>query len=182
MHSRNTLCHCITFEQWIIYIKKNGHTCWVYLDSFFISTLFSDFQFITNYKIKNPHRFTAENSMNSEEVFIPRASLMAHLVKNPPAMWEIWVRSLGWEDPFGEGKGYPLQYSGLENSKDCIVHGVSKSWTQLSDFLLLTYLFQIWSQICMCAHVCICSWVYPMKEPHQCSGISEQNAPLNTHG
>ena len=34
----------------------------------------------------------------------------------------------------GEGKGYPLQYSGLENSMDCIVHGVKKSWTQLSDF------------------------------------------------
>ena len=33
-----------------------------------------------------------------------------------------------------EGKGYPLQYSGLENSLDCIVHGVTKSWTQLSDF------------------------------------------------
>ena len=34
----------------------------------------------------------------------------------------------------GEGKGYPLKYSGLENSMDCIVHGVSKSQTQLSDF------------------------------------------------
>ena len=34
----------------------------------------------------------------------------------------------------GEGKGYPLQYSGLENSMDSIVHGVAKSWTQLSDF------------------------------------------------
>ena len=32
----------------------------------------------------------------------------------------------------GEGKGY--QYSGLENSVDCIVHGVAKSWTGLSDF------------------------------------------------
>jgi len=31
----------------------------------------------------------------------------------------------------GEGKGYPLQYSGLENSMDCIVHGVAKSWTRL---------------------------------------------------
>ena len=29
----------------------------------------------------------------------------------------------------GEGKVYPLQYSGLENSKDYIVHGVAKSWT-----------------------------------------------------
>ena len=34
----------------------------------------------------------------------------------------------------GEGKGYPLQYSGLENSMDCIVHGVAKSGTRLSDF------------------------------------------------
>ena len=34
----------------------------------------------------------------------------------------------------GEGKGYPLQYSGLENSMDCTVHGVAKSWTRLSDF------------------------------------------------
>ena len=34
----------------------------------------------------------------------------------------------------GEGKGYPLQYSGLENSTDFIVHGVTKSRTRLSDF------------------------------------------------
>ena len=34
----------------------------------------------------------------------------------------------------GEGKGCPLQYSGLENSMDCIVHGVVKSRTGLSDF------------------------------------------------
>ena len=34
----------------------------------------------------------------------------------------------------GEGIGYPLQYSGLKNSMDCIVHGVTKSQTQLSDF------------------------------------------------
>ena len=34
----------------------------------------------------------------------------------------------------GERKGYPLQYSGLENSMDCIVHGVTKGRTRLSDF------------------------------------------------
>jgi len=34
----------------------------------------------------------------------------------------------------GEGKGYPLQYSGLENSMDIIVHGVTKSRTRLRDF------------------------------------------------
>ena len=38
----------------------------------------------------------------------------------------------------GEGKGYPLQYSGLENSMDCIVHGVTKSQTQLSNFHFLS--------------------------------------------
>ena len=42
----------------------------------------------------------------------------------------------------GEGKGYPLQYSGLENSMDCIVHGVTKSQTRLSDFHILTKLIQ----------------------------------------
>jgi len=34
----------------------------------------------------------------------------------------------------GEGKGYSLQYSGLENSMDCIIHGVAKSQTWLSNF------------------------------------------------
>ena len=33
----------------------------------------------------------------------------------------------------GEGKGYPLQYSGLENSMDSVVHGVTKSQTRLSN-------------------------------------------------
>ena len=42
-----------------------------------------------------------------------------------------WIPGLG-RSP-GERKGSPLQYSGLENSKDCIVHGVAKSQTQLSD-------------------------------------------------
>ena len=36
----------------------------------------------------------------------------------------------------GEGKGFPLQYSGLENSMDYIVHGVAKGFTRLSDFQL----------------------------------------------
>ena len=34
----------------------------------------------------------------------------------------------------GEGNSYPLYNSGLENFMDCIVHGVQKSWTQLSNF------------------------------------------------
>ena len=39
----------------------------------------------------------------------------------------------------GEGNGYPFQYSGLENSRDCIVHGVAKSHTQMSDFHVHTF-------------------------------------------
>ena len=45
-----------------------------------------------------------------------RAFLVAQLVKNPSAVWETWVRSLGWENSLGKGKATPLQYSGLENS------------------------------------------------------------------
>ena len=40
----------------------------------------------------------------------------------------------GLERSPGEGKGYSLQYSGLESSMDCIVHGVAKSCTRLSNF------------------------------------------------
>ena len=100
-------------------------------------------------------------------------SLVAQLVKNPPAMTENWARSLSWEDHLeegkathssilglpcgstgkesicnvgdlssisglgrspGEGKGYPLQYSGLENPHGQRSHGVTKSRTRLSDF------------------------------------------------
>ena len=41
----------------------------------------------------------------------------------------------------GEGKGYPLQYSGLENSIDSVVHGITKSQTQMSDFHFLPFFF-----------------------------------------
>ena len=57
------------------------------------------------------------------------------MVKNSPAVWETWVRFLGCEDPLEKGTGYPLQYSGLEDSMDrgawqATVHGVARSRTQ----------------------------------------------------
>ena len=64
------------------------------------------------------------------------ASLVAQLVKNPPAMQETWVRSLGWEDPLEKGK-----YSGLENSMDYRVHGVTRSRIWLSDFHIYIYIY-----------------------------------------
>ena len=45
----------------------------------------------------------------------------------------------------GEGKGHSLQYSGLENSVDCIVHGVADSQTRMNDFHFTHYD----SQMCM---------------------------------
>ena len=53
-------------------------------------------------------------------------------------MLETLLRSLGQEDPPGEGNGDQLQYSGLENSMDrgawrATVHVVAKSWTRRSD-------------------------------------------------
>ena len=47
----------------------------------------------------------------------------------------------------GEGKDYPLQYSGLENSMDCIAHGAAKSRTWLSDFQSLTHSVQSLSHV-----------------------------------
>ena len=52
--------------------------------------------------------------------------LIAQLVKNTLALQETLVRSVGREDSPGGGKGYPLHYSGLENSMDSIVHGVTE--------------------------------------------------------
>ena len=79
-----------------------------------------------------PVRFPGKSA--GEGIYYPLqyswASLVAKLVKNLPALWEI--PGLG-RFP-GEGKGYPLQYYGLEKSMDCIVHGFAKSRTQLSDF------------------------------------------------
>ena len=45
----------------------------------------------------------------------------------------------GLERSPGGGKGYPLQYSGLENSMDYTVHGMAKSWTGLSNFHFCFY-------------------------------------------
>ena len=53
---------------------------------------------------------------------------MAQLVKNLPAMLGDLGSIPGLERCPGEGKGYPLQHSGLENSMDYTVHGVAKNW------------------------------------------------------
>ena len=59
-------------------------------------------------------------------------SLVAELIKNPPAMWKTWVRSLGWEDPLEKGKA--THSSILAWRIPWTVHGVAKSQALLSNF------------------------------------------------
>ena len=62
-------------------------------------------------------------------------SFVAQLVKNTPAMREIWVQSLGWEDPLEKGKATHSSILGWRIPWTyCVVHGVAKSRTQLSNF------------------------------------------------
>ena len=67
------------------------------------------------------------------------ASLVAQMVKNPPAMQETWVWSLGWEDPLEKDMVAHFSILAWRIPIDrgawwVIVHGVAKSWTWLSDY------------------------------------------------
>ena len=63
------------------------------------------------------------------------------MVKNLPAMWETWFHSLGWEDPLKGGMATQSSILAWRIPMDrgawwATVHGVTKSWTRLSDFTL----------------------------------------------
>ena len=61
-----------------------------------------------------------------------RASLVAQLIKKPPAMWEAWIQSLGWQYPLEKGKA--AHSSILAWRIPWTVHGVAKSRLRLSNF------------------------------------------------
>ena len=87
------------------------------------------------------------------------ASLVIQMVKNQPATGDPGsIPGLGRSA--GEGKGCPLQYSGLEKSTDCIDQAVTKSRTGLSDFHVHTFTFFTteapWKPVCVCVCVCEC--------------------------
>jgi len=67
------------------------------------------------------------------------ASLVAQTAKNPPARQEIWVPSLGWEDPLEDGMATHSSIPAWRIPMDrgawqATVHGVAKSQTRLSNF------------------------------------------------
>ena len=77
------------------------------------------------YKAGDPGSIAGSGRAAEEGISYPcqycLAFLLAKLAKYPPAKCETWVWCLCWEDPLE--KGYSLQFSGLENSVDCLVHG-----------------------------------------------------------
>ena len=86
---------------------------------------------------------------------------MAQTAKSLPAAWETQVRSLGREDSPGEGNGYPLQYSCLENPMDRSVSRVTIPWCHKeSDVTEDTHLhYQL------------------TKHPHELLLLSQEKAP-----
>ena len=107
-------------------------------------------------------------------------SLVAQRLKRLPAMWEIWVRSLGWEDPLEKEMATHsstftwkipwteepdrLQSMGVTIESDkterlhlpsFIVHGAAKSWTGLSNFRFTSHLFKN-LQCSNCSGFCCC--------------------------
>ena len=117
------------------------------------------------------------------------ASLVAQMVRNPPSMQETWVRSLGWEDPLEEDMAtHSSILSCLKNphgqrSLAATVHGVTKSWTWLSNWaqhtaqseLLGSIQTRRWNEMKLgdttsTRVVSIC-WIFSLKQSH----IHERN-------
>ena len=78
------------------------------------------------------------------------ASLVAQMVKNPPAMWDTWVQSLGWEDPLEEGMAthsnilaWRIPRTEEPGGLWSMVHGVATSWTRLKRLSTCQYRMQI---------------------------------------
>ena len=77
-------------------------------------------------------------TLNMHHITQRRASWVVQLIKNPPAMQDTWVRSLGWEDTLEEGMATLSSILAWRIPTDrgawwATVHGVTKSWTQLID-------------------------------------------------
>ena len=109
----------------------------------------------------NPSLIPGSGNSSGEWIGYPLqyswASLVAQLVKNPPAMREIWVLSLDWEEPLEEGMATHSSMLARRIPMDrgawgATVHGITKNRTRLSDFhslmpVMINYKYLI--------HVCL---------------------------
>ena len=86
---KESACRRPWFSSWV------GKTCW--RRERLPTPVFWPREFYGLYRVAKGHK---ESDMTKSSW----ASLMAQRVKNPPAMWETWVWSLGWEDPLEKGK------------------------------------------------------------------------------
>ena len=79
----------------------------------------------------------------------------------------------------GEGKVYPLQYSGLENSMHCIVHGVTKSQIQLRNFHFHFHIYMkyVYIYVYICIHVCTSVYTY-IYLPKYLMWINHHSSPV----
>ena len=93
------------------------------------------------------------------------ASLVAQLVKNLSFNeGDLGLIPGSGRSP-GEGKGYPLQYSGLENSMDYTVLGVTNSWTWLSNFHFHFWLYHWVGSASLKTHWTPCQWMLFILKP-----------------
>ena len=79
-----------------------------------------------------------KSTLNMHHITQRRAFWVVQLIKNPPAMHDTWVQSLGWEDTMEKGMATHSSILAWRIPMDrgawwATVHGVTKSWTQLID-------------------------------------------------
>ena len=99
--------------------------------------------------------------------------MVAQLVKNPPAMQETWVLSLGWEDPLEKGK---VTHSSILAWRIpwTTVHGVAKSRAWLSDFTFTFHFHALEKE--MATHSSILAWRNPgTEEPSGLPSMGSQS-------
>ena len=87
----------------------------------------------STYNVGEPSSIPGSGRIPGEGIGYPLqyswASIVAQLVKNPSAVWETWVRSLGWNDPLEKGKATHSSILAWRIPWDSLVCGVIKSWT-----------------------------------------------------
>ena len=110
---------------------------------------------------------------------------MAH-IRTQEKKTVIYVCSIsGSEESPGEGHGNPLQYSYLENPMDreawwSAVHGVTKSWTRLSNFTL-NFHFHVLEKD-MATHSSVLAWEIPWtEEPGELGSVGLQKSQTQLH-